>query len=64
MKPEEALKASKPEENQELKSIEGIFPKNMRTNEIKNERDEIQKYKKKNTQKHLKYETDRYLCRF
>ena len=58
------MKASKPEENQELKSIEGIFPKNMRTNEIKNERDEIRKYKKKNTQKHLKYETDRYLCRF
>ena len=45
LKPEEALKASKPEENQELESIEGIFSKNTRTNEIKNERDEIRKYK-------------------
>ena len=43
------MKASKPEENQELESIEGIFPKNMRTNEIKNERDEIRKYQKKYT---------------
>ena len=33
-----ALKASKPEVNKvDIKSIEGIFPKNMRTNEIKNE---------------------------
>ena len=32
----EALTALKPEENQDLESIEGLFPKNMRTNEIKN----------------------------
>ena len=33
----EALKALKPEENkQDIKSIEGIFQKDMRTNEIKN----------------------------
>ena len=34
----ENLKALKPEENKEdIKSIEGIFPKDMRTNAIKNE---------------------------
>ena len=43
----QALKALKSEANQELESIEGIFPKNMRTNEIKNEIDEIRKWKKK-----------------
>ena len=39
----EALKALKPEENQELESIEGRFLKNMRANKIKNETDEISK---------------------
>ena len=33
----EVLKALKLAENQELESIEGLFPKNMRTGEIKNE---------------------------
>ena len=33
----EALKALKPEENQELESIERSFPKKIRTNETKNE---------------------------
>ena len=37
----EALKALKPEENQELESMERLFPKIMRTDEIKNEIDEI-----------------------
>ena len=38
----EALIALKPEENKEdIKSIEGIFPKEMETNEIKNEIDKI-----------------------
>ena len=32
-----ALKALKPEESQQLESIEGIFPKKMRNIEIKNE---------------------------
>ena len=43
----EALKALKPEENQELQSIEGLFPKNITTNEIKNETDEIKKWEEK-----------------
>ena len=38
----EALKALKPEENkQEIKSDVGIFPKDVRTNDIKNEIYEI-----------------------
>ena len=39
----EALKALKPEENQELEPIEGLFPKNKRNTEVKNETDEIKK---------------------
>ena len=40
----ESLKALKPEESKEdMKSIEAIFPKNMRTNEIKNEIYDIRK---------------------
>ena len=50
----EALKALKPEQNQELESIKRIFPKNMRNNEIKNEIDEIKKWKEKIKQKELK----------
>ena len=41
LKPEKVLKALKPADNQELESIEGLFTKNMRTNGIKNEMDEI-----------------------
>ena len=40
----EALKALKPEENKEdIESVDGIFPKEMRTNKIKNEIYEIKK---------------------
>ena len=39
----EALKSLKQEENRKQKSIEGLFPKQMRTNTIKNEIDEIEK---------------------
>ena len=37
----EALKALKPEENRELESIKGLFPRKMRNHEIKNEIDDI-----------------------
>ena len=40
----EVLEVLKPEKNQELKSIEGLFSKEMRTNEIKIEIDEIKKW--------------------
>ena len=39
----EALKAIT---EKELESIEGLFPKNSRTDEIKNEKDEIKKMEK------------------
>ena len=39
----EALKALKTEGNQEPESVEGVFLNKMRTNEIKNEIDEIKK---------------------
>ena len=40
----EVLKALKPEKkNQEVESMEGIFPKNIKTDEIKNKIDEIRK---------------------
>ena len=42
-----ALLGLKSEENQELNSIEGLFPKEMRTNEIKNEIYEIKKWEEK-----------------
>ena len=41
----EALEVLKAEENkQDIETIERIFPKDMRTNEIKNEIDEMKKY--------------------
>ena len=45
----------KPEENQELESIGGVFPKNMRTNEINNEIDEVRKLEERIKQKDLRY---------
>ena len=48
------------ENTQEIKSIDGIFPKEMRTNEIKNKIYEIKKWKEKIKQKDLKYETKKY----
>ena len=53
-----------PEKNQKLKSIEGLFPKEMRSNEIKNEIDEIQKWEDKIKRKDLKYETYKYIYDF
>ena len=55
----EALKALKPEENQELESTEGLFPKKMRNTEIENENDEIKKWEEKikENKTDLKYQT-------
>ena len=45
----EALKALKPEgKKEDIKSIEGVFPKDMRVNEINNEIYEIKKWEGKN----------------
>ena len=64
-----ALELLKPEENkgenkEKIKPVEGLFPKDMRTNEIKNEIDEIKKWKNKIKQKDLKFETNRYIFDF
>ena len=40
----EASEVLRPKKNQELETIEGIFPKKIRHNEIKNELDEIKKW--------------------
>ena len=59
----EALKALKPEENQELKSIEGLFLENMKCDEIKIETYVIRKWEKIK-QNNLKYKTYKYLFDF
>ena len=43
----EALKALKQEENQELESVKGRFPKKTKKNEIKNEICDIKKWEEK-----------------
>ena len=56
-----ALEVLKPEENTEdIKSIEELFPKEMRNNEIKNEIDGIKKWEEIIKRKDLKYETNTY----
>ena len=54
----QGLKSLKTEENKGyIKSIEGVVLKDIRTNEIKNEIDEINKLEEEIKQKDLKYET-------
>ena len=61
IKQTEALKTLKQEKNKEdIKSIEKIFPKEMKTNEIKNEIDEIKKWEEKIKRKHLMYKANKY----
>ena len=57
IKQDEDLKALKPAENLEIKSVEGLFPKKMRNIETKDEIDEIKRIK----QNDLKYETKKYI---
>ena len=55
----------KTEENKkDIKSIQGLFPKAMRTNKIKNEINENKKWEDKIKQKDLKYETNKYIYNF
>ena len=55
----------KPEENkEEIKSVERLFPKVMRTNEIKNEINDIKIWETKIKEKYLKYETKNYIYGF
>ena len=48
----------KGENKEEIKSAEELFPKEMRTNEIKNEIDQIKKWEETIKRKDLKYETN------
>ena len=59
------VEALNPEENKEdIKLIEGTFPKEKRTNEIKNEIYEIKKWKYKIKREDLKYKTKNYTYNF
>ena len=65
IKQAEALKALKPQKNKgDIKSIEGIFLKEMRTNKIKNEIHEIKKWEKKIKWENLKLKAKKYTHEF
>ena len=49
---------------QDIISTVGMFPKGMKTNEIKNEIDKIRKWEEKIKQKKFKYETKKYIYDF
>ena len=60
-KQDEVLKVLKPEENNEsIKSIEGHFPKDMRTSEIKNEMNDIEEWESKIWNKNYIYDLPQY----
>ena len=60
----EALEVLDPEKNEKQKSNEGLFSKEIRNDEVKNEIDEIKKSENKIKRKYLKYETNRYVNDF
>ena len=60
----EALEVLDPEKNKKQKSVEGLFSKEMKNVEIKNEIDDIKKFEKKIKRKDLKFETNRYIFDF
>ena len=62
MKQVEVLKLE--ENNENIKSVEGIFTKGMRTNEIKNEIDGIRKCEEKLKKKDLRHETKKDIYDF
>ena len=65
IKQAEALKVLKLEENQQgLKSFEIIFPKEMTTNKIKSELDEIERIEYAIVRHYLKYKTSQKLFHF
>ena len=56
------MKALKSDENKQgTKSIDGIFSKEIRAHEIKNEIDKIKKWEEKIKRKDLKYEPNKYI---
>ena len=60
-----SFKVLKQEKNEEdIKSFEGTFPKEMRTNKTKNEIYEIKKWEEKIKRNYLKYETKKCIYDF
>ena len=57
---EDQGKALKPEENGELETIEGLFPRKIRNIEIKNKLDEIKEWEEKIKRKDFIYKTNKY----
>ena len=51
-------------ENQKIKSIEGLFSREMKNSEFKNEKDEIKNWENKIKRNNLKYETNKYIFGF
>ena len=51
-------------ENQKIKSIEGLFSREMKNSEFKNEKDEIKNWKNKIKRNDLNYETNKYIFGF
>ena len=51
-------------ENQKIKSIEGLFSREMKNSEFKNEKDEIKNWKNKIKRNNLNYETNKYIFGF
>ena len=61
----ETLKVLKPEKSQQdLKSVEGLFLKEIRTNDIKNELDEITGWEEKIKRTNSKYEKSKHIYDF
>ena len=55
---------NKEENKEQIKSVEGPFPKEKRTNETENEKDEIKKWEEIIKRKDLKNETNKYRLEF
>ena len=51
-------------ENQKIKSVEGLFSREMKNSEFKNEKDEIKNWKNKIKRNNLNYETNKYIFGF
>ena len=59
-----ALKVLKPEKKEDKKSVEGIFPKAIRNNEIKNQLYDTKTWEEKIKRKDLKYRENKHTYDF
>ena len=60
----EALRVFEVKLQQELESIEGIFPRDLENSDIKNELIEIKKLEEKINKNYFKYESSKYVYNF